>query len=301
MCIFVLWLQEAVDSGWLLKRGRACAACKSLLAAALAREANWRELNTLIPNTDALLAHAKRVKAIVVAAWPNPSSRPPIVQEAEAAVQSALAVANEAKLRVEASRAALEATLIALRDHATAAAVAWEDRPPSSEERQGLLAAISAARDAMEAHPGLHQPSTLQQANDALAKAWAAADAAQAAHAERALAAQHALERFTQRALLCRAAWARPGRRREPKRDKYEKLHMYYNQAMSLAQRAFPEAHEYVCRAAMEPGAQPDNVPEGEVLAVTLMQDARSALESVKGLVRAWEYVSEMQQAAVAA
>ncbi len=190
---------------------------------------------------------------------------------------------------------------MSVRNHALAAMGAWEDRPPSSEEIDGLHEAIGAARAVLDAHQDLAQPSTLQQANQAIAQAWAAADAAQATHAERMVTAQHALERFTQRALLCRAAWARKDRRRQPEGARYEKLLRCYNRAMALAERAFPEAHEYVLRAEREPGAQPDDVPEEEVHAVTLMQDARSALESVKGLLRAWEYATVMQQAAVAA
>ncbi len=288
-----------------IKWQRAYAACEAFRADAVASEAAWQALQSQMPNTAALVAHVERVKALVTEAWPDKSSQPAIVHETRAAFNSAIATANVAQVRVQATvstwRAAVEVALVAVRDHALAAVAAWEDRPPSSDETQGLSEAIQAAKAALNAHPGMHRPSTLQQANQAIAQAWAAADAARAAHAERALAAQHALDTFTQRALLCRAAWARAGRRRPPKVARYEKLQAYYSFALCLAERAFPEAHEYVLRAEREPGAQPDHVPGEEMHAVRLMQDAKNALESVEGLVRAWEYATVMQQAAVAA
>ncbi len=92
-----------------------------------------------------------------------------------------------------------------------------------------------------------------------MAQAWAAAKAAAAAQAERAVAAQRAVHAYTQRALLLRAWWY-----------KYSKLREQYNRAMSLAERASPDAHAHITRALREPGAPSHKVLHDEVHDATL-------------------------------
>ncbi len=224
----------------------------------------------------------------MVAESPDPPTHQALLDEATAAV----AAARAAKERAE-GRARVETALVALRELALKAVAAWQDRPASSAERAALNAAIRATQGVINAHPGLESPDTLRQAQEACNAAWAATDAAaaaaEAARAERRLAAEQALEAFTQRALLYAARWGRKGRRQPPKEQKYEKLLRESSRVLALVQREFPAAYA---------GPQ---VPEEEAHIETMLQEAADAEILVKRVVEAWRYAAAMHGAAVAA
>ncbi len=240
-----------------------------------------------------------RAARALIAATPEPSVHHALAREANAA----LAKARKARQRAEEWLAA-QAALIAARDHALAAAALWKDGPASSEERDALDAEIREAQDMLDALPawGLRGLDSLwKEVQKAREEAWIAAEAGMAAMAERRQAAQRALAAFTQQALLLRADWARKGRECLPEREKYLALKQQGREARELARQAFPEAYAYVQQCLREPGTEPDDVPEEEEHAITLIEEARGAWESVMDIWKAWEYVSTVATAAAAA
>ncbi len=232
----------------------------------------------------------------LVAASPDPSAHTAL----SAQVTAAVAAARAAQV-IAANRASVHAALIAARDRARAATVAWKERPPTIEEVNALIAAFRKAEALLSAHPGFGLEGLWQVARKACERAKIAAKAAAAAMAERRPSAQQALQSFTQQALLLRADWARKGRDCPPGREEYLPLLQQGRQARELAKQAFPEAYAHVQRRQQEPGAEPHAVPDDEAHAVRLIGDARSAWQSASRMWRAWEYVSTLPGSAVAA
>ncbi len=224
----------------------------------------------------------------MVAASPDPSAHTALSAQVTAAVAAARAAKETAEL--DEQRATVEAALIALTGQAMAAAAAWQDRPPSVEEREAFNYEIATVSDLLTAHNGVQVPEALQQAQQACRAAWAAADAAAAAQAERRRAAEQALVAFTQRALLYAARWGRKGRRQPPKEQKYAKLVREYDRVLGLVQREYPAAY-----ALLRP------MPQEEAHVVTMLQEADVAEALVKRVVEAWRYAAAMHGGAVAA
>ncbi len=239
----------------------------------------------------------------LVAASPDPSVHKALSDTAHAAFAEARAAKEKAE--TEQRRAMVLAAVKAARDHAREAAYAWEDRPPSDDEADDLRASITHAEALLEAHPGLCPERTLTNFIEACERAWNAAHAAVAAQAARREAArqetQQALTIFTQQALLLHADWARKGRKSPPERDGFVALQKRGREARELAKQAFPEAYAYVQQRLREPGTEPDDVPEEEAHAVTLIEEARGAMQAVMDVWKAWEYVSTVATAAAAA
>lgn len=185
----------------------ATAACEELKVTAAAARAGWLDEGCTAADTTQLQKDVLAATLLIVAAWPNPNTRPAIVKEADGAVQQAMDVAQAVKERIErqARHAAAVDALTKLRDDAAAAAAAWQDRPPTSEEWQALEAAHAAAQAMLAASPDPVHKALSDEATAAVAEARAAKERADM-DAQRATVVA-ALAALTDQANAAAAAW----------------------------------------------------------------------------------------------
>ncbi len=155
----------------------AARACETVRLRATTFASAWQRNWPAQADIAALQNAAKDMTALVRAAWPDVKTQPALVKEAHTALQQAMDAATQAEARAVAHVEATKAALLKVKRDAKAAAEAWEDVPPTKEERQVLEAAYSAARAMVEASPSPKDFNrSLGQATAAIREARDAAD-----------------------------------------------------------------------------------------------------------------------------
>ncbi len=235
----------------------------------------------------------------MVAESPNPSVHTALSDEATAAVRAARRAKERADL--EAERQAVFDKLLAVRDSARKDVARWRQKAPTAQERAELLSAINEVQNLIANNRDWCPMWLVWQVRDACDRVWSAAEDAFTAQAERRRVAEHALTGFTQRALLQRANWARKGRRSLPNQGVYLAMKCQAGELRERAREAFPDAYRHLSRRQYNPGAEPHHVPQDQAHAVGLINEFHGAWQLVKRIYKAWECVSAVPTAAVAA